>query len=721
MSQVNTQQMGRFIAAGSKDKLGGAIEALAHLNALHILDYDGTEDGFSLGTPDPSSEEVGRSLVKARSAASIIEFSGPERAVPSAPVRDSLSNELPGKIDDLLQAQSRIDELDNEISSTEEEEASLEMVASLGLDVELLSGYDSLSSFVGTVTEPVQSSSLGESSMVFNSKNGKQNMVAVFVRNDKSQDANNVLESVGFESIPLPNGKGSPADRLSQVKGRKHDLTSEREELAKAIEEWIDANGEDLACGLEVLERDHDVLTAPTRVAVSDHAFVIDGWIEMRRSDEVTKALEPFCLYTESDQFELIAGGGGHGHSDHHHHQEMPPISYQERTTSKPMELLTDAVGRPAYGRVDPTIFMMFTYPLFFGMMLGDMAYGLITMGVGWMVIRNSATNDLLMLGGKFLTYIGLGTLIFGYIYAEFAGWEIFLYDKLTYPDGSYMKDSAGHYMYSENLSPVAFLANLYPFNLDHGYGPVADLGYGITLSFPFHRVGSHLEDLIVLTIYVGFFHILMGLAIGFRDILLYGNGHGGVGLVCAFFEKGTWMALLIGGWMFAYGFLGDNQGWLGAEEAEALMVPGAGIVLVSVVLLMWTLYKYHGVPFPINVGLAPIEAVGMMPTVISYVRLFAVGIVGVKIAETGNEKLFEPLAHTIQDIAQASAMDLVSIPLLLIGWLSVQAFAWILGVFSPNIHAARLHFVEWMRQYYDSSGEEFRPFGLKSRYVEVE
>ena len=182
---------------------------------------------------------------------------------------------------------------------------------------------------------------------------------------------------------------------------------------------------------------------------------MIDGWIEMRRSDEVTKALEPFCLYTESDQFELIAGGGGHGHSDHHHHQEMPPISYQERTTSKPMELLTDAVGRPAYGRVDPTIFMMFTYPLFFGMMLGDMAYGLITMGVGWMVIRNSATNDLLMLGGKFLTYIGLGTLIFGYIYAEFAGWEIFLYDKLTYPDGSYMKDSAGHYMYSENLSLI--------------------------------------------------------------------------------------------------------------------------------------------------------------------------------------------------------------------------------------------------------------------------
>ena len=721
MSQVNTQQMGRFVAAGTKDNLSDAIGTLAKLNALHILDYDGSEDGFSLGTPEPSSEEVGRALVKARSAASIIDFSGPESAVPTGPVRDSLSKELPNKIDDLLQAQSRIDELDNEISSMSEEQGSLEMVASLGLDIELLSGYDSLASFVGTVTDSPQFSNLEESPMVFNSKSGKHNLVAVFAKNDSSVEVSKSLESAGFESIPLPSGEGSPTERLSEAMKLKNDLVNERESLSEKVQEWVSENGEALACGLEVLERDHDVLTAPTRVAVSDHAFVIDGWLVMSRAEEVMNALKPFCLHTEASQFELVAGGGGHGHSDHDHHQEMPPIAYQERSTSKPMELLTDAVGRPAYGRIDPTIFMMFTYPLFFGMMLGDMAYGLITMGVGWMVIRNSGTNDMLMLGGKFLTYIGLGTLIFGYIYAEFAGWEIFLYDKLTYDDGSYMKDSAGHYMYSENLSPVAFLANLYPFNLDHGYGPVADIGYGITLSFPFHRVGTHLEDLIVLTIYVGFFHILMGLAIGFRDILLYGNGHGGVGLVCAFFEKGTWMALLIGGWMFAYGFLGDNQGWLGAEEAEALMVPGAGIVLVSVVLLMWTLYKYHGVPFPINVGLAPIEAVGMMPTVISYVRLFAVGIVGVKIAETGNEKLFEPLAHILEDMAHASTMDFVSIPLLLLGWLAVQAFAWGLGVFSPNIHAARLHFVEWMRQYYDSSGEEFRPFGLKSKYVEVE
>ena len=95
MSQVNTQQMGRLVAAGNKDRLDDAIGILARLEALHIIDYDGGEDGFSLGTPNPKSESVGRDLVKARAAASIVGASGPDSPVPAAPVRDALESGLP--------------------------------------------------------------------------------------------------------------------------------------------------------------------------------------------------------------------------------------------------------------------------------------------------------------------------------------------------------------------------------------------------------------------------------------------------------------------------------------------------------------------------------------------------------------------------------------------------------------------------------------------------
>ena len=58
---------------------------------------------------------------------------------------------------------------------------------------------------------------------------------------------------------------------------------------------------------------------------------------------------------------------------------------------------------------------------------------------------------------------------------------------------------------------------------------------------------------------------------------------------------------------------------------------------------------------------------------------------------------------------------------ILFFGWLVVQVFAWILGLVSPNIHTARLHLVEWMKQFYEAVGDKFEPFGFTARVVEVE
>ena len=693
--------MGRLLAAGTKDKIDDVIDALASLNALHIIEYDGSDEGFNLGVPKEESEIVGKRLNKLRSAASIVDFSGPKNPVSADKVRSELDDSLSKAVDELLEKSTRLDSVEGRLSSLQEDESTIELLSSLGLDVELLSGYSALNSFIGTISGNFSDIELelqdgAIEGLFFQGSINASKVIALFVKAEQSNDAQSLLNQLGFQAINIPEGiSGDPNQLIVDLRSQISELIAEKSLISDDIESWSNEYGSSLACGLELLEREHDILTAPVKLAVSEHAFFVDGWIELSRSEEVQSALTKSCLYSEVTPFKIEAGGGGHGHSDHHHHQEMPPISYKDRMLSKPMELLTDAVGRPAYGRIDPTLFMFVTYPIFFGMMLGDMAYGLVTIALGAFVFSKANTNEMVRLGGKFLIYIGLGTLTFGYIYAEFAGWEIFMYEK-TKIDGVYV--------YGDNLSPVAFLANLYPLSDSaHGYGPELELGFGINLYFPFHRVGTHLEDLIVLTIYVGFIHIIFGKLIGFRDVLFYGTDHGHVGLAAAFFEHGAWIVLLVGGFMFTYGFLGP-------EDAEYLLQPGAAIALSAVVMLIWTLYNYHGIPIAVSLILAPIEAIGMMPSVISYVRLFAVGIVGVKIAETGN-KLWEPMMDA----------DLLLVPFFFIGWLSVQIFAWVLGVFSPNIHAARLHFVEWMRQYYDSSGEAFQPFGFRSHFVEVE
>ena len=45
MSMVHTRQMGRLVAAGMLENLDDTINLLSQIRALHIVDYDGSEDG----------------------------------------------------------------------------------------------------------------------------------------------------------------------------------------------------------------------------------------------------------------------------------------------------------------------------------------------------------------------------------------------------------------------------------------------------------------------------------------------------------------------------------------------------------------------------------------------------------------------------------------------------------------------------------------------------
>ena len=153
MSQVHTLQMGRLVAAGTKDNLSEAMLKLADLEALHIVDYDDSEDGFSLGVPGGESEIVGRDLVKARAATTVVKSSPPSKPINAEKIRAELNGGLQSGIEEVLERGSRISDLDNAINSLLEQEASLEELEPLGVDLELLSGFSSITTFVGRVDD----------------------------------------------------------------------------------------------------------------------------------------------------------------------------------------------------------------------------------------------------------------------------------------------------------------------------------------------------------------------------------------------------------------------------------------------------------------------------------------------------------------------------------------------------------------------------------------
>jgi len=257
--------MGRLVAAGSKSKLSDAIDKLAELEALHIVDYDDSEEGFSLGVPGENSEEVGRDLVKARAAKSVVSASPPSRPLKASEIRNKLQGGLQEEIERALDLSSKISDLETEIGSLEEQEYSLAELEPLGVDLELLSGYDSITSFVGRVDDIEAANAAASKGLILISKK-QDGMIAIFLRNDDSKEVDSILESVGFQQTPIPSGSGSVTELLSEIRSKKERTISEKIRLEGELASWSSANGSMLVCGLEILERDHEILTAPVRL-----------------------------------------------------------------------------------------------------------------------------------------------------------------------------------------------------------------------------------------------------------------------------------------------------------------------------------------------------------------------------------------------------------------------------------------------------------------------
>jgi V/A-type H+/Na+-transporting ATPase subunit I len=91
----------------------------------------------------------------------------------------------------------------------------------------------------------------------------------------------------------------------------------------------------------------------------------------------------------------------------------------------------------------------------------------------------------------------------------------------------------------------------------------------------------------------------------------------------------------------------------------------------------------------------APIEFFSTLSSVLSYVRIMALGTASVLLAAVANQ-MAGVFGSAIVGVLFALLFHLVN-------------FA--LGIFTPTIHALRLHYVEFFRQFYSPGGQPYQPF----------
>lgn len=102
------------------------------------------------------------------------------------------------------------------------------------------------------------------------------------------------------------------------------------------------------------------------------------------------------------------------------------PVKLKNFRGIREFEIFTGMVQPIAYNTIDPTIFMAFVFPFFFGFIIGDIGYGLIITLIGLSLYlhyyhSNSEMKSISDLGWIYFVS-GLFTIFFGFLYGEFFG-----------------------------------------------------------------------------------------------------------------------------------------------------------------------------------------------------------------------------------------------------------------------------------------------------------
>ncbi|WP_251341760.1 V-type ATP synthase subunit I [Haloplanus halophilus] len=714
---LRPERMSKVSVTGSKAVMDDVVEAVHDCNLLHVTEYDGSWEGFEPGNPIDGAEEASDKLVTVRSIESILDVDGEDAGPTRIVTEDALEDELEEIRERVNELEDRRDEIRSDLNEVEERLSAVEPFATLGIDLDLLSGYDTLDVVVGEgkadAVERAMADADGVDDVQVFAEDG---VVAIFARPVEGADdvITDALVGVDFTALEVPDAEGSPEEYVADLEHRKQQLESKRRTVEDELEEVkLDAAGFLLAAE-EKLSIDVQKREAPLSFATTDNAFVAEGWIptdeytgfaaaitdavgdhaeveELERAEfdshggeahreDVSGSVEGGAAASTSadgGDEEVRADGGGVVMND-----DDPPVIQNNPGLVKPFEVLTGAVSRPKYDEFDPTVILFLTFPAFFGFMIGDVGYGVIYTLIGYYLYTNFDSQAFKSMGGVTI-FCGAFTILFGILYGEIFG-----------------------------THQVSYLL----------WGGHAPLHKGLQPAYL-----TWAQAWLVISVLAGVMHLNVGWLFDFvENYQLHDVKH-------AVLESGSWLLMLNGLWVWVFSEHARNSkpGLLySVWEAFGL---GTGGLPPTVGVVGAVLFGLGLVLLIVGEPVEAIEFLNVFVNALSYTRIAAVLLAKAGMAFTVNLLFFgayvdsEGAYHFIYGSHEGGAMfpgllhmdpAAVMLPLgilvLVLGHLLVLA----LGVTSAGLQAVRLEYVEFFGKFYEGGGREYEPFGYERTYT---
>ena len=442
------------------------------------------------------------------------------------------------------------------------------------------------------------------------------------------------------------------------------DIKAERLELPAGS---LDAYRKEAADAKEALQKNHDTICwlahnyrdalekgkalaqgeiQLQQVELSDESIadgavrLMVGWTLADKADELCKWLDEKQVYYELEDPAF---------------EDDVPVKITNGSYTSLFEPILRMYSLPNYHDIDPSVFFAPFFMLFFGLCLGDGGYGLLVL-LGGIYLALKGSDDVKSYG-RLGIWLGLSTMVCGLLMGTFFGID------LTKQDW-------------------AFLAPVKPYFIsDGGIGPI--FGY---------------SPMMVFSVIIGLIQVLLGMVL--KACKAWKN-YGFAYSIGTF----SWVVVLLS----AIALFGLPA--CGVALPQALIYVLYGLIGMSVVGIFLynnpSAYKNPITGPLLNIGGGVWATYGMstglLGDLLSYIRLFALGLTGGVLGG-----VFNSLAL---DLTSSMPWFVRWLPMVLI-LLAGHGITFALSMISAFVHPMRLTFVEFFKNAdFSGGGKEYNPF----------
>jgi V/A-type H+-transporting ATPase subunit I len=214
----------------------------------------------------------------------------------------------------------------------------------------------------------------------------------------------------GFDRFIIPEIKGLPSDLIREYEGRIKSFYEQKEKIVKELRIIGGRERSNLLALQEFFEIERERVEVVGKFTHSARTFALEGYVPEKL---VSKTLQ-----------EVLDQSQGHAVGrikEPDEVEEKIPVMLDNPRFVRPFQILTKAYSMPKYNEVDPTFLLALWFPLFFGIMLTDLAYGAGLLMLSWFFFNSfesGGIRDLSMI----LLISSLWTLILGFAFGSVFG-----------------------------------------------------------------------------------------------------------------------------------------------------------------------------------------------------------------------------------------------------------------------------------------------------------